>query len=199
MERRCPLWCLLVIVLMVGCAAPQKAIYLAPTFGQVHVDTITLLPIVDSRTQSQFGIDEPLLQNLINPVVETGLNAKGYKVEFSSDSRGVQCLKFGRSPKLTPECLRSVGPPSARWVLVLFLREFQMRSPYGGTSTAKMFGILLDRSDGLMLWSDLEYAGLSQRELVGMNRNRSLSKEVIQICARKLINSLPQKKSGHVG
>lgn len=183
------------LILLGGCASPQKASFVAPAFDQVNVDTITIFPIVDSRTQRKFDIDEAELQQIVYPVVESGLNEKGYTVEYSDDISGVQCLKFGRSLNLEPECLRKVGPPTSRWVLVVFLQDFQMRTPYGGAVTAKMSGILLDRSDGLMFWSDLEYAGLSQRELVGPDKNRSLTNEVIQISTRKLISRLPKRSS----
>lgn len=194
-KLRIPWIHLLYFFLIVGCASPQKARYIAPSFDQVNVDTITILPIVDSRTQRQFEIHESELQQIIYPVVESGLNEKGYTVEYSADIAEVQCLKFGRSLSLESECLRKVGPPTSKWLLVLFLQDFQMRIPYGGAVTAKMSGILIDRSDGLLLWSDLEYAGISQRELVGPDRNRSLTHEVLAISTRKLISSLPKKSS----
>jgi hypothetical protein len=194
-KMRVPLGYILGLILIVGCASPQKARYVAPSFDQVNVHTITILPIVDSRTQRMFEVDETELQRIVYPVVESGLNEKGYRVEYSDDIAGVQCLKFGRSLNLESECLRKVGPSTSRWVLVLFLQDFQMRTPYGGAATAKMSGILFDRSDGLLLWSDLEYAGLSQRELVGPDRNRSLTIEVLEISTRKLISSLPKKSS----
>jgi len=192
---RIPLGSILGLILIVGCASPQKASYVAPSFDQVNVDTMTVLPIVDSRPQRKFEIDESELERIVYPVADSGLNEKGYRVEYSDDSAGVQCLKFGRSLNLESECLRKVGPPTSRWVLVLFLQDFQMRTPYGGAATSKMSGILFDRSEGLMLWSDLEYAGLSQRELVGRGRNRSLTKEVLEISTGKLISSLPKRSS----
>ncbi len=192
---RIPLGSVLGLILIVGCASPQKASYVAPSFDQVNVDTMTVLPIVDSRPQRKFEIDESELQRIVYPVAESGLNEKGYRVEYSDDSAGVQCLKFGRSLNLESECLRKVGPPTSRWVLVLFLQDFQMRTPYGGAARATMSCILFDRSEGLMLWSDLEYARLSQRELVGRDRNRSLTKEVLEISTSKLISSLPKRSS----
>ena len=189
-------WSYLICLLVFsGCASPQKATFVAPTFEQAHIDTITVLPVVDSRTQRKFEIDESKLQQIVYPVVESVLKDKSYGVEYSEDSTGVQCLKFGRSLNLESECLGTVGPPTSRWVLVLFLQDFQMRAPYGGAATAKMSGLLFDRSEGLLLWSDLEYAGLSERELVGPGRKRSLSHEVLEISTRKLITSLPKKKS----
>ena len=189
------LLCLISLLLIGGCAAPQKAIYVAPSFEQLHVDTITILPIVDSRTQRQFEVTETALQKIVYPVVETGLSEKGYTIEYSNEIGRVQCLKFGHSANLAPDCLRNVGPPNSRWILVLFLQDFQMRSPYGGAASAKMSGVLFDRSEGLMLWRDLEYAGLSQRELVGKNKDTSIATDVLQICTSKLIRSLPKKSS----
>lgn len=186
---------LLSLFLVVGCASPQRATYLAPSFGQSKIDTITLLPIVDSRTQRKFEIDESQLQQVVNPVVEEDLNQKGYTMKYSDEMGRVECLKFGHSSNLEPDCLRNVGPSNSRWIIVLFLQDFQMRSPYGGAVSAKMSGVLIDRSEGLMLWRDLEYAGFSQRELVGENRNTLIANDVIQICTRKLIASLPKKSS----
>ena len=191
---RIPLWFFLSLFLFVGCAAPQKAIYLAPSFEQLKIDTITILPIVDARTQRKFEIDESELQKIVYPVVETGLNEKGYTMEYSDEIGRIQCLKFGHSTNLESDCLRNVGPPNSRWVLVIFLQDFQMRTPYGGAVSAKMSGVLLDRSVGLMLWRDLEYAGLSQRELVGENRNTLIANDVIQLCTGKLIASLPKNR-----
>lgn len=187
------------LILLMGCASPQKAIYLAPSFDQLHVDTITLLPIFDARTQRKFEIDEFQLQQIVNPVVETGLNEKGYTMALSNEMGRVQCLKFGHSTNLEPDCLHKVGPPNSRWILVIFLQDFQMRSPYGGTASAKMSGVLFDKSEGVMLWRDLEYAGLSQRELVGENMKTLIVNDVIQLCTGKLIDSLPRKISNSKG
>lgn len=184
---------LLCLIVIVECASPQKATYLAPSFDQKKIDSITILPIVDARIQRQFEINEPELQQIVYPVVESGLRDKGYAVEYSEETTGVQCLKFGRSLNLDPACLRKVGPPHSMWVLVIFLQDYQMRTPYGGAVSAKMSGVLFDRSEGLLLWSDLEYAGLSQRELVGKNMDTMIANDVIQICTQKLISSLPQR------
>ena len=187
------LLCFISLFLIVGCAAPQKAVYVAPSFEQVNVDTITILPIVDSRAQRKFEVTESALQQIVYPVVETGLSEKGYTIEYSNEIGKGQCLKFGRSANLESDCLRNVGPPNSRWILVLFLQDFQMRSPYGGAASAKMSGLLFDRSEGVMLWRDLEYAGLSQRELVGKNKDTLIANDVLQICTSKLIGSLPKK------
>ena len=193
--KRFPWQYLIPFFLIVGCASPQKAIYLAPSFSSVNIETITLLPIVDSRTQRQFEIDETQLQQVVNPEVETVLNEKGYTVKFSNAFGDIECLKFGHSGNLGSDCLRRVGPKDSRWILVLFLQDFRMRGTYGGAVSTKMSGILFDRPDGLMLWRDLEYAGLSQRELVGENRYTLLENDVIQLCTQKLISSLPGKRS----
>ena len=192
-NRKIPCFYLLCLIVMVGCASPQKATYLSPSFDQKNIGSITILPIVDARIQRQFEINEPELRQIIYPVVEWDLKEKGYAVEYSEEVTGVQCLKFGRSLNLDPECLRKVGPSHSMWVLVIFLQDFQMRSPYGGAVSAKMSGVLFDRSEGLLLWSDLEYAGLSQRELVGKNMETVIANDVIQICTQKLISSLPQR------
>lgn len=74
-----------------------------------------------------------------------------------------------------------------------------MRTAYGGAVSTKMSGILIDRTEGLMLWKDLEYSGLSQRELVGKNMDTYLGKDVIHNCSLKLIGSLPHKGANPKG
>ena len=181
------------LILLTGCAEPQRATYVAQSFEQIPVSTITILPIVDGRQQRQFEFNESELQQIVYPVVEAGLHKKGYSIEYSDDIAGVRCLKFGRSTNLKPECLQTVGPPNSQSVLVLFLQDFQMRTPYGGAVSAKISGVLFDRPKGLLLWRDLEYAGLSQRELVGPNRNTLITNDVIQLCVEKLIASIPKR------
>ena len=194
-RKRIPLLFFFVLLFFYGCATPQKAIYLAPSFEQKNVDLITILPIVDARAQSWFEIKESDLQQIVYPAAEGVLIEKGYSVEYSEDVAGIHCLKFGRTSKLESECLRTVGPPNSRWVLVLFLNDFRMRTAYGGAVSTKMSGILIDRKEGLMLWRDLEYTGLSQRELVGKNMDTFLARDVIQNCSLKLIGSLPKKRA----
>ena len=181
--------------LIVGCATPQKAMYVAPAFDQIDVDRITILPIFDARAQRPFEIKESDLQHAIYPSLETGLSQKGYTFDYSTELGRVQCLKYGRSSNLAPDCLRNVGPSNSRWILVLFLQDFRIRSPYGGAVSAKMSGLLFDRSEGVMLWRDLEYSGLSQRELVGNNRDTLIGNDVLQLCTSNLISSVPQKSS----
>ena len=187
------------LYLIVGCATPQKAIYVAPSFDQVNIDRITILPIFDARSQRPFEIKESDLQRVVYPTLETGLSKKGYTFDYSNEIGRPQCLKYGRSSDLAPDCLRNVGPSSSRWILVLFLQDFQMRSPYGGAVSAKMSGLLFDRAEGKMLWRDLEYSGLSQRELVGKNRDTLIENDVLQLCTSNLISSVPQKSSTSQG
>ena len=183
------------LLLIVGCATPQKAIYVAPSFDQINVDTITILPVFDARSQRQFEIKESDLQRIVYPTLETGLTQKGYMFDYSTEIGPAECLKYGRSGNLASDCLRNIGPSDSRYVLVLFLQDFQMRSPYGGAASAKMSGLLFDRTEGKMLWRDSENSGISQRELVGKNRGTLISNGVIQLCTSDLISSVPQKRS----
>ena len=183
------------LLLIVGCATPQKAIYLAPSFDQINVDKITILPVFDARSQRLFDVKEADLQRIVYPTLENGLSQKGYTFDYSDEIGRGECLKYGRTGNLDPDCLRNVGPSDSRYILVLFLQDFQMRSPYGGAASAKMSGLLFDRTEGIMLWRDSENSGISQRELVGKNRNTLISNDVIQLCTGKLISSVPQKSS----
>ena len=192
-------WSFISLFLIVGCATPQKAIYVAPSFDQINVDRITILPIFDARSQRPFEIQESDLQRVVYPPLETGLSQKGYTFDYSNEVGRAQCLKYGRSSDLDPDCLRNVGPSNSRWILVLFLQDFKMQSPYGGAVSAKMSGLLFDRAEGIILWRDLEYSGLSQRELVGKNRNTLIENDVLQICTSNLISRVPQKSSTSQG
>ena len=190
-----PYLLLLVFPFLHSCATPQEATYLVPSFDQKNVDVITILPIVDARTQRWYEINESDLQQTVSPDVEGALIEKGYSVEYSGDDAGIQCIKFGPTSKPESECLQKVGPPQSQWVLVLFLNDFRMRAGYGGAVTVKMSGILFDRKEGLMLWRDLEYAGLSGSGVVSEDMDPFLTRDVIHNCALKLIDSLPKKRA----
>lgn len=139
------LGCPLSLFLFIGCASPQKALYLDPEFEKMNIDTITILPIVDSRTQRKLEISESKLQQIVYPIIATGLNEKGYTLEYGNETAGIQCLKFGRSSNIPPI-------PDGFWPF--FLQDFQMRTPYAGAVAAKMAGIVFDRKKGKMLWRD---------------------------------------------
>ena len=185
------------LIFMTGCISAQKPMYLAPSFKLFDIQTITILPVLDSRAKGGTEIEQFELQEVVNPIVEADLKKKGYDIEYSNEFGGDQCLATDDSMNLATECIRSLGPQNSTWVLVIFLEDFQRRKAFGSGVTVRMSGVLLDKSQGLALWRDQTHAGRGRGGLVGMAMDGLLDKEVMQECTRNLFSSLPPSKSRH--
>ncbi|ANE56717.1 MULTISPECIES: hypothetical protein [Methylomonas] len=136
-----------VLFLLEGCAVTQPAFYRASELMPKSIGYITLLPAVDARIDKHVAahLEEPLRQK-----AATILKRKGYPVVLS-DSRESATLTNDSLRAADPAVIKRLGPPDARWIMVLALIDLNV---VGSNDKVEVAGFLYDKEKGLQLWRD---------------------------------------------
>jgi hypothetical protein len=136
---------------MIGCAPSKKAIFLDPNFNQSTIDKITLLPAIDARIDASIKVN---IQKQIRGEGMDQLKDKGFLITLSDTIGNVgqiteDLLKSGDS-----QWIKKLGPPQARWTMVLMLLDLSARRMPGGIGIAEVAGFLFDKEKGIIVWRD---------------------------------------------
>ena len=120
------------------------------------VEKIVILPVVDARSPNNQPTifagpnynEAKINLKLIRDFVEYKLLLKHYQVVESDETGGLDAARLA-SP-LEPEEAKRLGPPDARWVMVVGI-DLLAGSRFGATE-AHCFGFLYDKESGHSLW-----------------------------------------------
>lgn len=109
------------------------------------IGQIVILPVVDSRVSPTVKVD---LENM-RKYMQQRLRRKNYAVS-SSDNTGVGSMALADLQRGDPSWIRRLGPPQARWVMVVAFGGVQVnyRIP-----SAAVLGFLYDKGAGAICWS----------------------------------------------
>jgi hypothetical protein len=182
---------LLLIYIVAGCTVPLKpAIYLAPGFQPPALNEIKLLPALDVR------IDKNVEVNVQGKIREAGkkiLESKGYRVSLSENIGDVvqimeDDLKAGDS-----KWIKRLGPPEARWVMVLVLVDVTTKLTFGSTGNAEVSGFLYNKESGTIAWRDKGIGRAGQGGLIGMAMKGMMAGEAISGAISNLLASIPNR------
>jgi len=174
-----------------GCAAPKKAIYASPQFTPAAVAQVAVLPIVDSRV----GKAEPIeLQKDVGGYLRSRLEDRGYTVQFASTFGDVGTVSDVDLQSPDAAWIRRLGPPDARYVLVVMLMDLKSTLTFGSTGNAEVSGYLFDRADGVMLWHDKGIGQVGQGGLLGMAFKGGMASDALRVAVADMVSSLPERR-----
>lgn len=135
---------LLAVFVLAGCAGQLKpAAYLDRGFKPESIGQIAMLPAVDGR------IDKDAKVNLEDELREEAakiLRDKGYDVVMSNAPGETAGLTYHDFRAADTALIKRLGPPSARWVMVVALVYLK--------GQAKVQGFLYDKVNGTLVWQD---------------------------------------------
>jgi hypothetical protein len=185
-------WVLGVLILLVaGCAAPLKqAIYLAPGFEPAAIDEITLLPVQDLR------IDREIEVNMEEQIRELGmeiLEKKGYRVSLDDNIGNVDEITEDDLKSGNPKWILRLGPPGARWVMVLTLNDVTTKLVFGSTGNAEVSGFLFDKESGTIAWHDKGIGRAGQGGCIGCILKFTMDEAAIGAAVYNLLASIPKR------
>jgi hypothetical protein len=174
----------------------------APTIGVgplkfAAIDQIVILPVVDSRDVNNGKGNLQFMLKFTQKV----LTGKHYAA-IQTDNKGkVGEIVEGDLNRANPEWIRRLGPPEARWVMVIGLKG------QPSLTGAEVFGFLYDKESGIVLWNGRGLGGpqfvtptdssLQAVNSAGMaNLFLTISgmarKEVVESALENLLSGIPQ-------
>jgi hypothetical protein len=182
----------LLCICVAGCAPSKTAIYLDPSYPELGIDVITLLPAIDARVDTT---EEVNVQEQIREKGKDKLEGKGYEVTLSDIT--------GNAGQITEDLLKSgdsqwierLGPPEARWTMVLMLVDVSTKLTFGSTGNAEVVGYLFDREKGTIVWRDKGIGKVGQGGLLGMVLKGAMDEEAISEAMNDLMSSFPKRQS----
>lgn len=174
-----------VLFLLEGCAVTQPAFYRASEFKPESIGQITLLPAVDVRIDKHVAaqLEEPLRQK-----AATILKRKGYSV-ILSDSRASTALTNDSLRAADPALIKRLGPPEARWIMVLALIDLNV---VGSNDKVEVAGFLYDKEKGLLLWRDSVICLVGDGGLLGGLINDKRIDIAVSTAVDSLLGSIPE-------
>ncbi|MCQ8183687.1 hypothetical protein NP603_21450 [Methylomonas sp. SURF-1] len=174
-----------VLFLLEGCAVTQPAFYRASEFKPESIGQITLLPAVDARIDKQVAayLEEPLREK-----AATILKRKGYPV-ILSDSRESSTLTNDSLRAADPALIKRLGPPDARWIMVLALIDLNV---VGSQDKVEVAGFLYDKEKGLLLWRDSVICLVGDGGVFGVLINDKRVDLAVSTAVDSLLGSIPE-------
>jgi hypothetical protein len=179
------------ILLVAGCAAPLKqGIYLDPGFEPTAIDEITLLPAQDLR------IDRAIEVNMEKQIRVYGmkmLKKKGYRVRLDDNIGDVAEITEDDLKSGDPKWISRLGPPDARWVMVLTLIDVTTKFAFGSTGNAELTGFLFDKESATIAWWDKGIGRAGQGGCIGCLLKFNMDEQAIGIAVYNLFASIPKR------
>lgn len=176
------------LFLLEGCAVTQPAFYRASEFKPESIGQITLLPAVDARIDKNVAAN---LEDRLRGEAATILKRKGYAVALSAATRGTAELTNDNLRAADPALTKHLGPPEARWIMVLALIDLNV---VGDTDKVEVSGFLYDKENGTLLWRDTSIC-LVGREggIFNISTNAVMGNIGIAAAADTLLASIPER------
>ena len=182
---------LLTSLLIAGCAATRKPLFLSDTFEGQLVDDIYVLPVLDLRFDKT---KELKLDKWVHSIVAGQLKKKNYKYQIVNKETPVAGLTEEILAEENPSLIISMKPDGARWVMLLVLHDSSSKLTFGSTGNAEMSGRLYDMEMRNVVWRDKAVAQTGQGGLIGMAMKGAMEQQAITMAALNLINSFPARQ-----
>jgi hypothetical protein len=182
----------LLFICVAGCAPSKNAIYLDPGYPELGIDMITLLPAIDARIDTT---EEANVEEQIREKGKDKLEGKGYEVTLSDITGNVGQITEDLLKSGDPQWIGRLGPPGARWTMVLMLVDVSSTLTFGSTGNAEVAGYLFDRGKGTILWRDKGIGKVGQGGLLGMVLKGTMAEGAISEAMNNLMSSFPKRQS----
>lgn len=181
------LWMLILAALPVNSFGKRHSPPPDPKF--LAIGQIVILPVVDARAGQKGKVD---LNSALRKTAQKNLKSKNYAVIVSDSIGNVGEVVEEDLNDAKPEWIKRLGPPEARWVMLVGLRDVHSKITFGSTGNAEVFGSLYDKDSGSTIWSGTGVGQVGQGGLLGMAMKGAMSTSAIQTATFNLLGSIPK-------
>lgn len=168
-------------------SAAKKKEKIPPNPRFTAIQNISVLPVVDARAGKKAGVNLGKLQGSVVRV----LKKKRYFVGAASTSGEAGEIAIEDIGSADPKYIRKLGPPSERWVMVVFLDDVASKITFGSTGNAELQGYLFDKDSGDLIWKAKGVGQAGQGGLVGMTMKGMMKGAALDAAVSSLLASVP--------
>ena len=168
-------------------SAAKKKTKIPPDPRFTAIQTISVLPVVDARAGKKAEVNMGKLQGSVVNV----LKKKHYLVGAASTSGEAGEIAIEDVESADPRYIKKLGPPSERWVMVVFLDDVASKITFGSTGNAELRGYLFDKDSGDLIWKNTGVGQAGQGGLLGMTMKGMMKGEALNAAISSLLASVP--------
>ncbi|MGA7341199.1 MAG: hypothetical protein WBE72_03200 [Terracidiphilus sp.] len=172
--------------LPVNCLGKRHDLPPDPKF--LAIDRIAIIPTVDLRAGKKDNVNLEKLEKTAEGI----LKRKNYSATQSGSQGVTGEIAEEDLNDAKPEWVRRLGPPDARWVMVLGLNDVHSKLSFGSTGNAEVVGFLFDKQDGSTLWKGTGIGQAGQGGLLGMAMKGAMSEAAIETAVANLLSTIPK-------
>ena len=149
---------------------------------------LAILPVADLREDQTEQVN---LADLTN-ITEDLLKQDNYPANLASNMETAGEILEANLNDAKPEWIKRLGPPEARWVMLVGLRDTHgMSNSLEHTNTAEFLGFLFDKQDGSVLWKGKGTGKVGRMLLGGVLRKGAMPGEAEKAALVDLLSGLP--------
>ncbi len=180
-----------VLVIFSGCAAapPRVPIKLDPSFSEMGIQTVALLPVIDRRVDKSYEID---LDKEIRNQAKKTLEKKGYAVLMPDTFAEGKAVELAEVVEMEVNDLALLGPRDARVIVLIYLED--ILSSYKVLSYAfkiEATASMVSQEKQVELWRDKGIGRSGQGGLIsGLTKGLDKS-SAINTCINSMFYTLP--------
>jgi hypothetical protein len=172
--------------LATGCATPRKpAVTMAPTFDPAAVDRIVVMPAVDLRRDKSLRTE---YTGILTKAATAHLKKWKYKVQTEAFPPAA-LITDETLAAATPEWIAQVGPPDARWVMLLTVEHVTRFTSADSEGIAEVGGMLLNKADRSVAWHGVGKGTMR----AGILFKGLVDNDAVRLAALDLMLSLPKR------
>lgn len=180
---------------LTNCGGKRTPITLDPSFSELQIEEVALLPIVDRRVDKAVEIDfEAKIRSRAKGILE----GKGYVVALPTSFGNVQDLDSAEIARMQEEDLFSLGPEQNNFIAVLYIEDLvRKHSLFKFQSKMEASAVLLDKAKRTVIWKDKGIASEGEGGILGAAIEAAVfSDDAIRSALRSLFSTLPERRSG---
>lgn len=183
-------------LLVSGCATsgPVDPTYLDPAFTPALVERIYVLPLADIRIDRAEELDDKDIRVGWALAGFKWLEKKGYEYTFLSEFGTDRDPSEDDLAQASPDWVRELGAPEARYVLLIALEDLVRRKKtFGSAMGCECSGILYDKVSGKAVWRHEAVSEMSIGGLGGMLVSGLIARDTMGACFQQLLKQIPPK------
>jgi hypothetical protein len=177
------------LLILAGCTTTKPAIKLDPSFSEMQIESVALLPIIDRRVDKSYEID---LENKVRQAAKENLEKKGYTVIMPSTFVEGRNVDPAEVEAMGINDLASLGPPDSKAIVLIYIED--ILSSYKVLSYAfkiEATASVISKEKQCELWRNKAVGKAGQGGLIsGITQGLDRS-SAIGACIGELFSNLP--------
>jgi hypothetical protein len=182
--------CGLMVLLLTGICAMNCPGKNPPDPKLMAIENISVLPIVDARAGDKKKVNMGDIQTTVIRLLN---KKKHYPASAASTSGDVGQIAVEDLESAIPSYVKKLGPPDARWVMVICLDDVVSKLTLGSTGNAELSGYLFDKDSGELIWKGKGVGQAGQGGLMGMAMKGAMKGQALLEAIQKLLKGMPDR------